>query len=165
MKKFIILLFLIIPMGLFAQDVKLAYVNTQEIFFAMPEYSAMETQLADLNSKYENELRQMEEEYRNKYTAYIAQQDSLTDNIKMRRMQEIEDIRSRMENFVPVAQQDVQTQQSALIQPIQQKLRDAINAVGSENGYTCIIDPAAMLYMGSNVIDATPLVRAKLGLR
>jgi outer membrane protein len=165
MKKLIILLFLILPMGVFAQDVKIAFVKTQEIFMAMPEVSTMESQLADLNEKYKVELKQMQDEYTNKYSAYVAQQDSLTENIKLRRMQEIDDIRERMDNFVQVAQQDVQKKQQELLQPIQQKLHDAITAVGNEKGYTYIVDPAALLFTGTNAIDATPFVKTKLGLK
>lgn len=165
MKKLIILLFLILPLGAFAQEVKIAYVNTQEVFMAMPEVSAMETQMADLNEKYKVELKQMQDEYTNKYSAYIAQQDSLTENIKLRRMSEIEDIRERMDNFVQVAQQDVQKKQQELMMPIQQKLQDAIKAVGNEKGYTYIIDPAAILHIGNGSIDATSFVKTKLGLK
>ncbi|MDD4514871.1 OmpH family outer membrane protein [Massilibacteroides sp.] len=165
MKKLIILLFLILPLGAFAQEVKIAFVNTQEVFMAMPEVSAMETQMADLNEKYKVELKSMQDEYTNKYSAYVAQQDSLTENIKLRRMQEIDDIRERMDNFVQVAQQDVQKKQQELMMPIQQKLQDAINSVGTEKGYTYIVDPAALLFRGTNAIDATPFVKTKLGLK
>lgn len=165
MKKLIILLFLILPLGAFAQEVKIAFVNTQDVFMAMPEVSTMETQMTDLNEKYKVELKQMQDEYTNKYSAYIAQQDSLTENIKLRRMQEIEDIRERMDNFVQVAQQDVQKKQQELIQPIQMKIQDAIKAVGNEKGYTYIVDPAALLFTGSNAVDATSFVKAKLGLK
>lgn len=165
MKKLIILLFLILPLGAFAQEVKIAFVNTQEVFMAMPEVSTMETQMADLNEKYKVELKQMQDEYTNKYSAYIAQQDTLTDNIKLRRQQEIEDIRERMDNFVQVAQQDVQKKQQELLAPIQQKLQDAINSVGGEKGYTYIVDPAALLFRGNNAVDATPFVKTKLGLK
>lgn len=165
MKKLIILLFLILPLGAFAQEVKIAFVNTQEVFMAMPEVSTMDTQMTDLNEKYKVELKQMQDEYTNKYSAYIAQQDSLTENIKLRRMQEIEDIRERMDNFVQVAQQDVQKKQQELIQPIQMKIQDAIKAVGNEKGYTYIVDPAALLFTGSNAVDATSFVKTKLGLK
>ena len=46
----------------------------------------------------------------------------------------------------------------------QQKLQNAIKAVGDEKGYTYIIDPAALLYTGNAAVDATPFVRTKLGL-
>lgn len=164
MKKLFVLLFMLLPLGVFAQEVKIAFVNTQEVFMAMPEVSNMEKQMADLNEKYKVELKQMQDEYQKKYSDFVAQQDSLTENIKLRRMQEIQDIQARMENFMQVAQQDVQKKQQELLQPIQAKLQKAIQDVGSEKGYTCIIDPAALLFTGSNAIDATQFVRAKLGL-
>ena len=164
MKKLIVLLLMILPLSAIAQEVKIAYVKTQEVFMAMPEVSEMEKKLADLNEKYKGELKLMQDEYQKKYADFIQQQDSLTENIKLRRMQEIQDIQTRMDNFVQMGQQDVQKQQQNLLIPIQQKLQDAIKAVGDEKGYTYIIDPAALLYTGSNAVDATPFVRTKLGL-
>ena len=154
MKKLIVLLLMILPLGAIAQEVKIAFVKTQEVFMAMPEVSGMEKQMADLNEKYRVELKQMQDEYQKKYS----------ENIKLRRMQEIQDIQERMDNFVQVAQQDVQKKQQELLQPIQQKLHEAIQKVGEEKGYTYIIDPAALLYTGTNAVDATPFVRTKLGL-
>ena len=164
MKKLIVLLLMILPLGAIAQEVKIAFVKTQEVFMAMPEVSGMEKQMADLNEEYRVELKQMQDEYQKKYSDFVAQQDSLTENIKLRRMQEIQDIQERMDNFVQVAQQDVQKKQQELLQPIQQKLHEAIQKVGEEKGYTYIIDPAALLYTGTNAVDATPFVRTKLGL-
>ena len=160
MKKLIVLLLMILPLGAIAQEVKIAFVKTQEVFMAMPEVSGMEKQMADLNEKYRVELKQMQDEYQKKYSDFVAQQDSLTENIKLRRMQEIQDIQERMDNFVQVAQK----KQQELLQPIQQKLHEAIQKVGEEKGYTYIIDPAALLYTGTNAVDATPFVRTKLGL-
>ena len=100
MKKLIALLLMILPLGAIAQEVKIAYVKTQEVFMAMPEVSEMEKKMADLNEKYKGELQLMQDEYQKKYAAFIQQQDSLTENIKLRRMQEIQDIQTRMDNFV-----------------------------------------------------------------
>ena len=115
MKKIIVLLLMILPLGAIAQEVKIAFVKTQEVFMAMPEVSGMEKQMADLNEKYRVELKQMQDEYQKKYSDFVAQQDSLTENIKLRRMQEIQDIQERMDNFVQVAQQDVQKKQQEFI--------------------------------------------------
>lgn len=155
---------MLLPLGAFAQEVKIAFVKTQEVFMAMPEVSAMEKSMADLNEKYKGELKAMQDEYQKKYSDFVAQQDSLTENIKLRRMQEIQDIQGRIDNFMQVAQQDVQKKQQELLQPIQEKLQKAIQDVGAEKGYTYIIDPAALLYTGTNAVDATQFVRTKLGL-
>ena len=134
---------------------------------AMPEITAMQETMKQMNDKYAGEMKTMEDEFQKKYTDYIAQQDSMTENIKLRRTQELEDIRQRVENFTQVAQQDMNKKQQELLAPIQDKLRNAIKAVGDEKGYAYIFDnnPVIVLYTGNAAIDATPLVKAKLGLK
>jgi len=164
MKKLIVLLLMILPLGAIAQEVKIAFVKTQEVFMAMPEVSGMEKQMADLNEKYRVELKQMQDEYQKKYSDFVAQQDSLTENIKMRRMQELQDMEQRTQNFIQISQQDFQKKQGELFTPIQDKLKNAIKAVGDEKGYTYILDPQIVLYQGNTAVDATQFVKAKLGI-
>lgn len=164
MKKLVVLIFMLLPLGVFAQD-KIAIVNTADIFNAMPEVSSVEKQLATLNEQYEKEFKTMQDEFTKKYSEYMSQQDSLTENIKLRRQQEIQDLETRIQNFVPVAQQEIQKKQQELYAPIQKKMQDAIKAVGDEKGYTYILNPQVLLYTGSNAIDATDFVKAKLGLK
>jgi outer membrane protein len=149
----------------YAQELKIAVVNTMDIFNLMPEVSTMETQLAALNEQYKKELKIMSDEYQKKYSEYVAQQDSLTENIKLRRQQDIQDLDNRIQNFVPTAQQEMEKKQAELLNPIQEKLQNAIKAVGEEKGYTFIISPQALLYTSPNAVDATELVKAKLGIK
>ena len=162
MKKLIVLLLMILPLSAIAQEVKIAYVKTQEVFMAMPEVSEMEKKLADLNEKYKGELKLMQDEYQKKYADFIQQQDSLTENIKLRRMQEIQDIQTRMDNFVQMGQQDVQKQQQDLLIPIQQKLQDAIKAVGDEKGYLRVHTFIPFKKLSFIVLFATEFVRRPL---
>jgi len=131
----------------------------------MPEVSEMETQLANLQQQYQKELKTMQDEYNRKYSDLQAQNDSLTENIKMLRLQEIEDINTRMQNFVPMARENIEKKQNELLTPIQNKIEKAVSAVGEENGYTYIIDPRMLLYKSPNATDATDKVKAKLGLK
>ena len=49
----------------------------------------------------------------------------------------------------------------------QTKLTDAVKSVGAEGGFTFIMpnEQALLLYKGNDVVDVTPQVRAKLGLK
>jgi outer membrane protein len=154
-----------LPLALFAQEVKIAIVNTTELVSQMPEMSDMEKQLADLNAQYEREFKTMQDEYTKKYSEYVAQQDSLTENIKLRRQQEIQDLDTRIQNYVPIAQQDIERRQTELFAPIQERIQKAIKAVGDEKGYMYILNPQVLLYRSDNAIDATPFVKEKLGLK
>lgn len=163
MKKLIIFLLMMFP-GVFAQESKIAIVNTQEVIQAMPEFATMQKQMADMEAKYKNEMQVMQDEYNKKYSDFVAQQDSLTENIKMRRMQELQDMEQRTQNFIQISQQDFQKKQGELFTPIQDKLKNAIKAVGDEKGYTYILDPQIVLYQGNTAVDATQFVKAKLGI-
>ena len=164
MKKLIIFLLMMLPLGVFAQESKIAIVNTQDVIQAMPEFATMQKQMADMETKYKNEMQVMQDEYNKKYSDFVAQQDSLTENIKMRRMQELQDMDQPTHNFIQISQQDFQKKQGELFTPIQDKLRNAIKAVGDEKGYTYILDPQIVLYQGNAAVDATPFVKAKLGI-
>jgi outer membrane protein len=168
MKKLIISLFIILPFGLsHAQEVKIAHVNFQEVLLAMPEISTIEKEMAKIKEEYQKELETMQSEYQKKYADYIAQQDSLTENIKLRRQQDIQDIQERMNSLYELAQKDVPEKQQKLIQPVQEKVLKAIKEVGDEKGYTYIVnmEPGLFLHTGASAVDVTPQVKAKLGIK
>ena len=63
MKKLIIALFLALPLGVFAQqNLKIGYINKQEILTAMPEANTAMKALEDMNLKYITEGKKLEEE-------------------------------------------------------------------------------------------------------
>ncbi|MCL2651131.1 MAG: OmpH family outer membrane protein [Candidatus Azobacteroides sp.] len=165
LKKIVLLAFLCVPLGMFAQEIKLAHVNTMEIFNAMPETAAAETELANFNQSLQAELQRMQDEYNKKYTEFMQQQDSLAQSIKIRRMTEIEDIKNRIETFYQQADQDVAKKRNDLNAPIIQKIQTAIKAIGDEHGYTYMMEQGGFLYISPKAIDATALVKAKLGLK
>ncbi|MDR3308597.1 MAG: OmpH family outer membrane protein [Tannerella sp.] len=165
MKKFIVFIMLLLPLGMVAQEVKIAVVKTNEIFNIMPEVADMESKMAAHKQQYQQTQKVMQDEYTRKYADLTAQGDTLNVNIRNMRLQEIQDIATRLENFVPMATEDLEKKQEELLAPIQEKVQKAINEVGEENGYTYIINPGVMLYMGPSAVDATEKVKAKLGLK
>ena len=78
MKKLIALLLVLLPFvgAANAQEAKIAFVNTQEVFMALPEVADMRKQIDDLNANYQKELETMQNEFQKKYSDFIAQQDS-----------------------------------------------------------------------------------------
>ncbi|MDR2473168.1 MAG: OmpH family outer membrane protein [Tannerella sp.] len=165
MKKLFVTMLLALPLMVAAQEVKIAVVNTLAVFNLMPEVAELENEIATKRQKAEKEMKSLQEEYERKYSDYVAKQDSLDDNIKKTRIQEIQDIESRMETFRNLTSEDLQKTQSERVAPIQEKLRKAIKDVSDENGYTYVLDAQALLYQSPNAIDATEKVKAKLGLK
>lgn len=80
-------------------------------------------------------------------------------------MQDIQELDKKAQQFAQTAQQDLQRQQAQLMQPVQEKVINAIKTVGNENGYTMIFPEGVPAYVSADVQDVTPLVKAKLGIK
>jgi len=163
MKKFFVLLLMLLPMGAFSQEVKLAFVDFYEVFDLMPEREEAENKYIAIRSQYEESLQTLNTELTAKFEEYQRIQETLTENLRLRKQQEITELQTRIENFIPQAQQDIEQEQAKLLAPIQEKVVNAIKAVGEEQGYA-IMNAQVFFHTGS-LIDATPLVKAKLGIR
>ena len=164
-KKLIIAILCCLPLTMVAQTLKFGTINTGEVLTAMPERAAAEQQLQDLTKRYEDEFVKLQEDFQKKYQEVQAMGDTVPETIKMRRYEELQAMDQRIQSFRQVVEQDLAQKQEELFIPIQQKLMDAINAVGSENGFTYIFDANAAYYKGVGNEDVTPLVKAKLGIQ
>ena len=165
-KKILVIALLFLPLGIFAQEsIKIAYVNTSEVMPFMPEFTAMQAELEKYATQVEEELNLMQDEMTKKFAAFQQQQDTLTESIKLRRMQDMNDLRDRAETYRQEADQEYAKKQQDLFVPIQQKLLDAIKSVGEANGYTYIMQEQGFLYISPNAINATSLIKQKLGLQ
>ena len=68
-----------------------------------------------------------------KFGEYQALAADTPESIKERRMQEIQELDQKMQQFRATVSQDLSRQQETLMAPIQEKVRQAINTVGKEN--------------------------------
>jgi outer membrane protein len=163
LKKIVLLALFALPMSVFAQE-KIAFFNSPEVTAAMPESKQMADSLQKIQEAVKSELTILQEEYEKKYKAFMDEGDKLIESIKIRRMQEIKDIEERAGLFQEQSQQRYGETRDALLKPIYDKVRDALQKVGAENNFTYILDAGSLLYVNPSAIDATPLVKQKLGL-
>lgn len=165
-KKILLALFVAVPAALCAQA-KFGTVNVETIIPTMPEYAAANTQIEEASKRYETEYQTLQEELNKKYAEFQQlQNDANTpQSIKERRVQELQEMDERSKQFLQTAQQDLQRQQQQLMQPIQEKVVKAIKEVGAENGFTMIFPQGVSVFESADVIDVTPMVKTKLGIK
>ena len=163
MKKLILMLALALPMLATAQ--KIGHINTQEIMAIMPETKQMSLKLDSLQTSYENQLANMQEEFNKKLTEFQQQQATMTAGVKEFRKQELAEMEQRMQMFYQTVQKDLQAKQVEYLQPVQNKLLEAINKVAAAQGCTYVGDRATVLYVGADALDITSAVRAELGIK
>lgn len=164
-KKFLLAIMIALPTMGFAQ--KFGIIDTQSLISTLPDMKEVQTQLEESQKKYQDEFNKLQGEIEKKYTEYqTLEKDANTpQTIKERRMQEIQELGQKIQQFQQTASQDLERQQQTLMAPIQQKVINAIQAVGSEGAYTMIFENAMPLYFGKDVEDLTPKVKAKLGIK
>ena len=163
LKRIVLFALLVLPLGAFAQE-KVAYFNLREIYVIMPEFKLMQDSLQRTSAAMEKELQNLQDEYTKKYQAFMEEGESLIESIKVRRMQEIQGLEERTNLFLEQSRQELERLQVSLSEPIEKKINDAVQAVGTANNFLYILRAEAILYTSPNAIDATPLVQKYLKL-
>lgn len=165
LKKLLLVAAMLLPMLANAQSLKLGIVDTESIFTTMPETNAAQTKLMEVQKKYQDEAERLDAEYRRLIEDFQNMKEDELPAIRDRKTREIQDYQTKLQQFEQTASQDMQRQQQELMAPVMQKIKDAIDAVGRESGYSLIQEKGAALYFAAPVDDITPMVKAKLGLK
>jgi len=165
LKKIVLFALVMFPVIAFAQEQKIAYVNSMEVLTSMPEYKQMQDSLTKSANEFQAELKNMTDEYTKKLSDYVNQQDSLNESIKSRRQNELQELQQRTESFQQYAGQQQDAMQQRLSAPIYDKFLKGVSDVGKENNFLYVIDNQAIRYSSPSAVDATPLIKKKLGIQ
>lgn len=165
-KILVFAIFLLFPLSIFAQ--KFGHLNSTEIIQSMPEKDSVVAKLQRINKELTASYQAMNEELISKEQKFVADKDNMTDLIKKTRQEEIQQLQQRMQQFKENANDEIQKDQTEMMQPVIEKVKNAIAAVGKENGFLIIFDieqGTNILYFSSDSHDVTSLVKSKLGLK
>jgi len=154
MKK-ILLLACIVSFASLANAQKYAIIDTKYILDKMPEYKTAQTQLDDIAKSWQKEIDDMQADLDKMYKSYDAEQVMLSDDLKKKR----EDQLFQKEKAVRDLQRqrfgyegDLFKKRQELIQPIQNKVYNAVQKIAVQRGYDFILDKSE----GITVIFADP---------
>ena len=171
MKKLVKLFFAVVmtvgvSLGVNAQSLKIGHVDSGAIMEIMPERAKIEQDIQAYAAELQAELQAMYGEYQSKIQDYQANQATMSNLIRQSKEKEIVDLETRINEFQSSADMAMQNKQLELLNPLIEKVQNAVNAVGKEKGFTYILDKAAgvVVFIGDNAIDITADVKAKLGL-
>ncbi|MCF8232113.1 MAG: OmpH family outer membrane protein [Bacteroidales bacterium] len=168
LSKLVLVLAIILTAGnLNAQtDAKLGYVNSSEILQNIPGRDTLEQKLKDYRKDLEDQINSMMVEYRNKLKKFESNKGSMSQLIRQSKQQELRELEQRIQSFRQTADQDLQNKQQELFNPLIEKVKNAIEKVSEEQGYTYVFDVSmgTLLYYekGDNI---QPLVEKELGIR
>lgn len=122
---------------------KFGHINSAELLGLMPERKAAAAKMDSITKDVEKQLQEMMTEYRAKQEKYSSEAPKLSELVKKDKEEELTSLGTRIQNFQQQAQQSLEQQEQALIEPIVNKAKKAIEQVAKENGYTYVFDTSA----------------------
>ncbi len=148
--KTILLLALLMILGVNPAEAqgnqKFAFVDTEYILQNIPEYGDAQEQINQLSSKWEKEIKALRTKVDALQREYQTESVLLTDEQKRKKEEEIaakeqEIMTLQMDYFGPEGQ--LFTKRIELIQPIQEKIYNAINQLALLKNYAFVFDKAS----------------------
>lgn len=149
-------------------QMNIGHCNTDSVLISMPEYDAVMTQLESVQTQHENMIAEMRAEIQEAAARVEAgSQNGWTPLRIQQAQQSIQENVTKLQEYAQAAQTDINEQERQLLQPVLQKLQDAIDAVGEEKKLDYILDSSAgrgTVIFKNKSRDITNDVKAKLGI-
>ncbi len=170
MKKLLVILFIglgiMVSSNSFAQGkIKLGHIDFATLYAMMPGLDSVKLVFENYNKGVQDQFAAMQTELETKYNDYVANAEGMSDIIRSTKEAEINDLRTRMEQFEQTATQDLQEKELELTTPIIEKAKAAVENVAKNNGYTYVFNSTeGLLLYAEPADDMMDMVKAELGI-
>ncbi len=143
---------------------KFGHLDAQDILLTLPERAEAQTSIEAAAAEYETEVSRMQSELETKFADYQAKAATWPDAIRQQKERELQQLDAGLQEFGMTIQNDLAQMEQQLLAPMIQRVRDAIEAVGKEQGFTYIFDTSTGVTLYNGGEDVTDLVKTKLGM-
>lgn len=168
MKKSLFILLMLFAVGASANAQKFALIDMEYILGNIPAYERANEQLEQASKKWQAEIEKIAEEAKAMYKNYQSQTASLSEVQRGKKEEEIvakeksaADLRRKY--FGPEG--ELNKKRESLLQPIQDKIYNAVKEIATQRGYAVVLDraSASSIIFASPNIDISNEVLARLG--
>ena len=143
---------------------KFGHLDAQDILLTLPERAEAQTSIEAAAAEYETEVSRMQSELETKFADYQAKEATWPDAILQQKQRELQQLDAGLQEFGMTIQNDLAQMEQQLLAPMIERVRDAIEAVGKEQGFTYIFDTSMGVTLYNGGEDVTDLVKTKLGM-
>ena len=141
-------------------------VDSEKVFKSLTAYNNALTQIENLSEQYQAKVDAKFQEVERLYNSYIQQRASLSEATRQQREQQIlqkEQEATEYQESLFGTEGELMKKRMELIQPIQQRVFDAIERIATQYGYDLVIDISAnptILYYSSKVDFTQKIINA-----
>lgn len=151
-----------------AQTLKIGYTSVELIMDLMPEMEQIGADVQDYQTQLQTNIQTKAADFQKQVEAYQQAAPTMTETARAAKEQELTKLRDDLQKYEQDAQVSYQRKLQELLEPVQTKVINAINAVAAENNYTHIFAETAgqspILLYTKEEDKFTELVLAKLGI-
>lgn len=163
--KHILLLAFVALLGMTdATAQKFGHLDAQDILLTLPERAEAQASIEAAAAEYETEVSRMQSELETKFADYQAKAATWPDAIRQQKERELQQLDAGLQEFGMTVQNDLAQMEQQLLAPMIERVREAIEAVGQEQGFTYIFDTSTGVTLYNGGEDVTDLVKTKLGM-
>ena len=151
----------------YAQSLKIAHINVDQLIQVMPETKAMEDEMQKYGEQLQKDLEEMRTELESRAQNLQGNQANWTQLRVAKEQEELQLLYERIQQYQMQAQEDFQNKQLELMRPIVEKAQNAVDAIAREKGYTYVLDSSqskGVVIFVEKGEDILPLVKARLGI-
>jgi outer membrane protein len=163
-----VLLLMVLPLfggGVQAQALKVGYVNPDAIIANMAEYQTIQDQLEQEVQAGQVEIQALMEGFQEKVDRYQKQQPLLPEESRTRREQELAQLQQEIQMAAAQKDQDLSNRQAELLQPLFDKIQQAIDAEAKAQSVTMVVRQDALVYIDESlVVNLNLPVAKRLGI-
>ncbi|MFT4782000.1 MAG: outer membrane protein [Psychroserpens sp.] len=119
---------------------KIAHINTTELVQSMPDMKKAQAEIERLSKTYDADYKMMVTELQNKVTQYRSEVETKTEEENTKRAQEVQQMEQSIREYQAGAQEDLGKKEAALLKPIFEKAKTAIQTVAKAQGFQYVLD-------------------------
>ena len=169
LKYFVVMVVIFVSSAAMAQTTqKIGHMDMQYVLSVMPEMKRVQSELQTLQSQLEKQSAAKQKEFEEKYNRYVNEGPTMAEAVRMDLEKDLTDMQQNAQNFAANAQKSLQKKENELMQPVYEKIGNAINDVAKEGGYSYIINAGVpgldVLYYADTTMDVSNAVLKKMGI-
>jgi outer membrane protein len=123
-----------------ANDVKVGYVDTDNVISQLPESKGVQEKMKKMQEGAESEMQKMAKEMQDDFEEYERKKGAMTDDAKKKKEEELLQKRQRIEEFRYQKQGELQKKTTELLKPIEEKVIKAVEKVAKQYGYSIVLN-------------------------
>ncbi len=139
-KIIFITLFTLSSFKCYTNNLKIGYININELLQLMPEINSVNNQMYDYINNLEQNLAKMQKDFQIKYSDYENNKNLLPESLKYDKEQELQNLSQRINDYQIYSQYDISNKKNDLLKPLYDIIKKIINEIAVKNEFIYILD-------------------------